>query len=155
MGRWAWLGDDHSVQIGKAGSYERSIALGSPALTEPSHRDRAHATYDDNGRSNLPPLVAVAHTGNDSNREMLLTRVRAGGVFAWALGTPWNAEKYLSVEVVAVYATANGSVLQFMAEAVRGGTLVIPIRPKFPLSKAADVQAGAEKRSIENVLLLV
>jgi hypothetical protein len=119
MGRWTWLGHDHSVEIRKAGSYERGTLLGSPALTEPSRRDRAHLTYDDNGKSNLPPVNAVADTVNDSNRETLLTRVRAGGVFASALATPWQAEKYLSVEVVAVYTTANGSVFQFMAEAVR------------------------------------
>jgi hypothetical protein len=35
------------------------------------------------------------------------------------------------------------------------GKLVIPTRRKFPLSKAADVHADAEKRRIENVLLLV
>lgn len=42
-----------------------------------------------------------------------------------------------------------------MVEAVRDGKLVIPMRRQFPLSKAADARAAAEKGGIGKVLLLV
>ncbi len=70
------------------------------------------------------------------------------------LGPPRNAEKYPSVRVVPVYATPNVNVLQFMADAVRNGKLVIPISRKLPLSKASEAQAAAEKGGIGKVLLV-
>ena len=44
--------------------------------------------------------------------------------------------------------------LEFMAEAVRDGKLVIPISLKLPLSKAAEAQATAEKGSDGKIVLV-
>jgi NADPH:quinone reductase-like Zn-dependent oxidoreductase len=44
--------------------------------------------------------------------------------------------------------------LEFMAEAVRDGNLVIPIGLKLPLSKAAEAQATAEKGVAGKTLLV-
>ena len=44
--------------------------------------------------------------------------------------------------------------LQFMAEAVRDGKLVIPISQKLPLREAAKAQAAAEKGGIGKILLV-
>jgi NADPH:quinone reductase-like Zn-dependent oxidoreductase len=75
-------------------------------------------------------------------------------VFASVLGTPRNAEKYPTVNVVPVYATPDAKTLQLMGEAVRDGKLVIPISRKLPLGKAAEAQAAAEEGGIGKVLLV-
>ncbi len=62
-------------------------------------------------------------------------------MFASVLGAPRNAEKYPTVKVIPVYVTPDAKTLQFMAEAVRDGKLVIPIGRKLPLSKAAEASS--------------
>ena len=76
-----------------------------------------------------------------------MDKVKLGGVFASVLGAPRNAENYPTVKVVPVDATPDAKTLQFMADAVRDGKLVIPISRKLPLSKAAGAQADAEEVS--------
>jgi NADPH:quinone reductase-like Zn-dependent oxidoreductase len=44
--------------------------------------------------------------------------------------------------------------LEFMAEAVRDGKLVIPISQKLPLSEAAEAQATVEKGGTGKSLLV-
>jgi len=116
--------------------------------------DQLVATDDDNAIANLPMLDVVADTVNGKTAEKLIAKVKPGGVFASVLGTPRNAEKYPAVKVVPVYATPDAKTLQFMAEAVRDGKLMIPISRKLPLSKAAEAQAAAEQGGIGKVLLV-
>jgi NADPH:quinone reductase-like Zn-dependent oxidoreductase len=56
--------------------------------------------------------------------------------------------------VVHVFSKFDRKTLEFMAEAVRDGKLVIPISRKLPLSKAAEAQAAAEKGGIGKILLV-
>jgi NADPH:quinone reductase-like Zn-dependent oxidoreductase len=116
--------------------------------------DQLVATDDDNAIASLPLVDAVADTVNGKTAETLIAKVKPGGVYASVVGAPRNAEKYPTVKVVSVYATADRKTLQFMAEAVRDGKLTIPIGPRLPLSKAAEAQAAAEKGGIGKVLLL-
>ncbi len=116
--------------------------------------DQLLATDDDNAIANLPMLDVVADTVNGKTAEKLIAKVKPGGVFASVLGAPRNAEKCPTVKVVPVYATPDAKTLQFMAEAVRDGKLVIPISRKLPLGKAAEAQAAAEKGGIGKVLLV-
>jgi len=116
--------------------------------------DEVVATDDDKAIANLPPLDAVADTVNGKTAEKLIAKVKPGGVFASVLGAPQNAEKHPSVIVVPVVARPDTKTLQFMAEAVRDGKLVIPINRKLPLSNAAEGQAAAEKGGIGKVLLV-
>jgi NADPH:quinone reductase-like Zn-dependent oxidoreductase len=53
-----------------------------------------------------------------------------------------------------VFSKFDRETLQFMAEAVRDGKLVIPISQKLPLSEAAEAQAAAEKGGIGKILLV-
>ena len=53
-----------------------------------------------------------------------------------------------------MYSNLDRKTLEFMAEAVRDGKLVIPISRTLPLSKAAEAQAAAEKGGIGKVLLV-
>ena len=117
--------------------------------------DRAIATDDDNEIANLMPLDAVADTVNGKTAEKLIAKVKPGGVYASVVGAPRNAGNYPSVKVVTVFSHFDRGTLQFMAEAVRDGKLVIPIGEKFPLRQASEAQAAAEKGSTGKILLVV
>jgi NADPH:quinone reductase-like Zn-dependent oxidoreductase len=112
------------------------------------------ATDDDTAIANLPPLDAVADTVGGRTAEKLLAKVKPGGVFASVAAAPQNAARYPAVRVEFVFSKFDRKTLQFMAEAVRDGKLVIPISQTLPLSKAAEAHAAAEKGSIGKILLV-
>src|SRR6202161_2816024 len=116
--------------------------------------DQVVATDDDTAIANLAPLDAVADAVGGKTAEKLIAKVKAGGVFATVLEAPQNAAKYPSVKVVHVFSKFDRKTLEFMAEAVRDGKLVIPISEKLPLSEAAEAQAAAEKGGIGKILLV-
>jgi NADPH:quinone reductase-like Zn-dependent oxidoreductase len=116
--------------------------------------DRVIATDDDTAIANLPPLDAVADAVGGRTAEKLIARVKQGGVFASVLGKPQNAAKYPEVKAVFVFSKFDRKTVEFMAEAVRDGKLVIPIGRKLPLSEAAQAQAAAEKGGVGKILLV-
>src|SRR5277367_6557851 len=116
--------------------------------------DQVVATDDDTAIANLPPLDAVADTVGGRTAEKLIAKVKTGGVFATVVAPPQNAAHYPTVKVVPVFSKFDRKTLQFMAEAVRDGKLVIPIRQKLPLSEAAEAQATAEKGGSGKILLV-
>ena len=107
--------------------------------------DQTVATDDDTAIANLPPLDAVADTVDGRTAEKLIAKVKPGGVFATVLRAPQNAAKYPDVKVAPVFSKFDRKTLEFMAEAVRDGKLVIPISETLPLRQAAEAQAAAEK----------
>jgi len=116
--------------------------------------DQVVATDDDTAIVNLPPLDAVADTVGGRTAEKLIAKVKPGGVFATVLAPPQSAAYYPSVKVVHVFSKFDRKTLEFMAEAVRDGKLVIPISQKLPLSEAAEAQASAEKGGTGKILLV-
>jgi len=116
--------------------------------------DRAVATDDDTAIAKLPPVDAVADTVDGRTAQKLIAKVKPGGVFATVLGVPQNATEYPSVKVAHVFSKFDRKTLEFMAEAVRDGKLVIPISETLPLSKAAEAQAAAEKGRAGKILLV-
>src|SRR6202795_1673554 len=116
--------------------------------------DKAVATDDDSAIAILPPLDAVADTVGGRTAEKLIAKVKPGGVYASVVEVPQNAAKYPSVKVVHVFSQFDRKTLEFMAEAVRDGKLVIPISQKLPLSEAAEAQAVAEKGGTGKILLV-
>jgi NADPH:quinone reductase-like Zn-dependent oxidoreductase len=116
--------------------------------------DQVVATDDDGAIANLPPLDAVADTVGGRTAEKLIAKVKPGGVYASVVGLPQNAAKYPSVKVAHVFSKFDRKTLEFMAEAVRDGKLVIPISQTLPLSEAAEAQATAEKGGIGKILLV-
>ena len=116
--------------------------------------DQFVATDDDTAIANLPPLDAVADTVGGRTAEKLIAKVKPGGVYASVVEPPQNAAKYPSVKVVHVFSKFDRKTLEFMAEAVRDGKLVIPISLKLPLSEAAEAQATAEKGGAGKILLV-
>ncbi len=116
--------------------------------------DQVIATDDDTAIANLPPLDAVADTVGGKTAEKLIAKIKPGGVFASVLKSPENAAKYPSVKAVFVFSKFDRKTLEFMAEAVRDGKLVIPIGLKLPLSEAAKAHAMAEKGGVGKILLV-
>jgi NADPH:quinone reductase-like Zn-dependent oxidoreductase len=116
--------------------------------------DQVVATDDDTAIANLPPLDAVADAVGGRTAEKLIAKVRPGGVYASVVDLPQNAAKYPSVKLKHVFSKFDRKTLEFMAEAVRDGKLIIPISQKLPLSEAAEAQAAAEKGGIGKVLLV-
>jgi NADPH:quinone reductase-like Zn-dependent oxidoreductase len=116
--------------------------------------DQVAATDDDTAIANLPPLDAVADTVGGRTAEKLMAKIKPGGVYASVVGAPRNAAEYPSVKVVPVFSKFDRKTLEFMAEAVRDGKLVIPIGKKLPLSEAGEAQAAAEKGGIGKILLV-
>jgi NADPH:quinone reductase-like Zn-dependent oxidoreductase len=116
--------------------------------------DQVVATDDDTAIASLPPLDAVADAVGGKTAEKLIAKVKPAGVYASVVGLPQNAAKYPSVKVVHVFSKFDRKTLEFMAEAVRDGKLVIPISQKLPLSEAAEAQAEAEKGSVGKILLV-
>jgi NADPH:quinone reductase-like Zn-dependent oxidoreductase len=114
--------------------------------------DKVVATDDDTTIANLPPLDAVADTVGGKLAGKLIAKVKPGGVYASVVEPPQNAARYPSVKVAHVFSQFDRKTLEFMAEAVRDGKLIIPISQKLPLSEAAE--AVAEKGSSGKILLV-
>ena len=116
--------------------------------------DQAVATDDDTAIANLPLLDAVADTVDGRTAEKLIAKVKPGGVFATVLRAPQNAANYPAVKVAPVFSKFDRKTLEFMAEAVRDGKLVIPISATLPLRQGAEAQAAAEKGIAGKILLV-
>ena len=116
--------------------------------------DQAVATDDVSAIASLATLDAVADTVGGRTAEKLIAKVKPGGVYASVVEAPQNAAKYPSVKVVHVFSKFDRKTLEFMAEAVRDGKLVIPISQKLALSDAAKAQELAEKGGIGKILLV-
>ena len=116
--------------------------------------DQIVATDDDTAIANLPPLDAVADTVGGRTAEKLIAKVKPGGVYATVVEAPQNAAEYPYVKVVTVFSKFDRATLEFMAEAVRDGKLVIPISLKLPLCEAAEAHAAAEKGGVGKILLV-
>jgi len=116
--------------------------------------DQVVATDDDAAIASLAPLDVVADTVGGKTAEKLIAKVKPAGVYASVVEAPKNAANYPSVKVAHVFSKFDRKTLEFMAEAVRDGKLVIPIGPRFPLSQAAEAHAAAEKGGVGKILLV-
>ena len=116
--------------------------------------DQIIATDEDTAIANLAPLDAVADTVGGRTAGSLIAKLKPGGVYASVVGAPQNAAEYPSIKIETVFSKFDRKTLEFMAEAVRDGKLVIPISLKLPLSEAAQAQAMAEKGAAGKILLV-
>jgi NADPH:quinone reductase-like Zn-dependent oxidoreductase len=116
--------------------------------------DQVVGTDDDGAIGSLPQLDAVADAVGGRTAETLIAKVKPGGVYASVVGPPSNAAEYPSVKVTPVFSKFDRETLEFMAEAVRDGKLVIPIGKRMPLSEAAEAHAEAQKGGVGKILLL-
>jgi len=116
--------------------------------------DTVLALDDKDAMAKLGFVDAVADAVGHETAEMLLGKVKQGGVFASVLGPPANAAMHPTVKVVPVMVVPDAAKLRELAEDVVAGRLVIPIDRMLPLEDAGEGQAAAEKGGIGKVLLL-
>jgi NADPH:quinone reductase-like Zn-dependent oxidoreductase len=116
--------------------------------------DQVVALDDTAAMEKLGFLDAVADTVGGATAEMLLSRVKPGGVFASVLGMPANAKLNPTVRIVPVQVAGDAAMLRALAEEVAAKRLAIPIDRMIPLEDAGEGQAAAEKGGIGKVLLL-
>jgi NADPH:quinone reductase-like Zn-dependent oxidoreductase len=116
--------------------------------------DQLLATDDDTAIAHLMQVDAVADAVGGRTAEKLIAKVKPEGVYASVVGAPKNASDYPSVKVEKVFSHFDRETLEFMAEAVRDGKLVIPIGKEKPLSEAAEAHAEAEKGGAGKILLV-
>lgn len=124
---------------------EQAAALGADSVV---------AVDDSDAIANLQALDAVADTVNGGTAELLIAKVKSGGIFASVLGAPQNSAKFPKIKVVPVVAQPDVHALLQMAKAVIAGDLEIPIAAKMSLGDAADAHAMVEKGVGGKVLLL-
>ncbi len=115
--------------------------------------DELVALDDDSSMGKLPDLDAVADAVGQKTGELLLGKVRPGGIFASVVGPPRNAGMYPKVRIEAVRAQPDSRMLAILAEDVLAGRLTIPVDRVIPLAEAGKGQAAAEKGGIGKVLL--
>jgi NADPH:quinone reductase-like Zn-dependent oxidoreductase len=116
--------------------------------------DGVVAVDDQNAVAGLQMLDAVADTVDGATAELLIAKVKAGGMFGSVLGPPRNSARFPAVKVVPVYAESDAPGLLEMATAVVEGKLTIPIAAKMPLRDARDGHALIAKGTHGKVLLL-
>ena len=116
--------------------------------------DQVLALDDASAMEKLGFVDAVADTVGGETAEMLLGKVKPGGVFASVVGAPGNAALHPTVKVEAVVMQADAVRIRALAEAVAAKRLVIPIDRMVPLAEAGAAQAAAAKGGIGKVLLL-
>jgi NADPH:quinone reductase-like Zn-dependent oxidoreductase len=116
--------------------------------------DQVVALDDTAAMEKLGFLDAVADTVGGTTAEMLLSRVKPGGVFASVLGMPANAKLNPTVRIVPVQVAGDAAMLRALAEEVAAKRLAMPIDRMIPLEDAGEGQAAAEKGGIGKVLLL-
>jgi NADPH:quinone reductase-like Zn-dependent oxidoreductase len=117
----------------------------------------AIAIDDDDEIDKLRPLDCVADTVGGKVADKLIARVKQGGTFG-CFFSPQDAARYPTIHINTTFeragnATTTATTLLHYAEAVRDGTLTIPIDRIMPLADAAEAQGAAEKGGIAKIVL--
>ena len=93
--------------------------------------DQVVATDGDAALASLPPLDAVADTVGRSTAEMLMAKIKPGGVFASVIGAPQNAAEYPSVKVVCLLFKFDRRTLEFNGRSSARWQAGNPDRPEI------------------------
>ncbi len=117
--------------------------------------DRVVALDDEKECASLAPVDVVANTVRGETAKRLLAKVKNGGVYASVTGAPDNARDYPSVRVVAFVSKQDPKVLAYIAKAVKGGRLSVPVARRLPLKAAAEGHALVEKGAVGGKVLLI
>jgi len=116
--------------------------------------DQVLALDDHDAMARLGFIDAVADAVGHQTAQMLIAKVKQGGIFASVLGPPANAAMHPTVKVVPVMVVPDAAKLRELAEDVVAQKLAIPIDRMLALADAAEAHAAAEKGGIGKVLLL-
>ncbi len=116
--------------------------------------DRVIALDDEKAMHELGFVDAIADAVGGETADLLLSKVKQGGVFASVLGPPKNAALNPTIRIVPVRCVPDPVAMVKMAEEVKAGRLVIPIDRMLSLADAGAAQVAAAKGGIGKVLLL-
>ena len=116
--------------------------------------DQVIAIDSDSEIRSLPDLDAIADTVDGEVIGKLIAKLKRGGVLGSVLGKPKAAEGK-DIRVAAFSVQPNPTVLARLAEAVRKGSLSIPVVKTFKLSEAAAAQQLAEEGHVEGKVVLI
>lgn len=116
--------------------------------------DEVVALDDSSAMEKLGFVDAVASAVGGETAEMLLGKVKQGGVFGSVLGPPANTKMNPTVQVTPIMVVPDGPMLRTLAEDVAAKRFAIPIDRMIPLKDADKGQEAAEKGGIGKVLLL-
>lgn len=116
--------------------------------------DQVIALDDSEAMGRLGFIDAVADAVGGATAELLIAKVKQGGVFASVLGPPKNAAMHPTVRVEGVVAKPDPEAMVRLAGEVVAGKLDIPIDRMIALEEAGAGQDAAEKGGIGKVLLL-
>jgi NADPH:quinone reductase-like Zn-dependent oxidoreductase len=112
------------------------------------------ALDDEADWSRLPVFDAIADTVGGETIRRLYDKLKPGGVIGSVLGEPAGA-KERGFTVRAFRVQPRSAILSRYAEAVAKKALLIPIARRFPLARAAEAQAFAEKGGPRGKVVLV
>lgn len=101
----------------------------------------------------LPPVDGIADTVGGATLELVLGKLKPGGVLGTALGPP-PAANALDIQVRAIFTHPDSTRLAELGEAVVRGELVLPVEHRFPLHEARHGQVMAENGGVGKVLLV-
>jgi NADPH:quinone reductase-like Zn-dependent oxidoreductase len=116
--------------------------------------DQVLALDDKAAMDKLGFIDAVADTVGGETANLLLAKVKQGGIFASVLGPPSDAKMHPTVKVEPVQAVPDAKTLRTLAEDLVAGEFSIPIDSMMPLAEAGEAQAAAAKGGIGKILLL-
>jgi NADPH:quinone reductase-like Zn-dependent oxidoreductase len=116
--------------------------------------DQVLALDDSAAIEKLGFMDAVADTVDGETAQMLLGKVKQGGIFASVLGPPANAKMHPTIKIEPIQAKPDAAMLRILAEDTAAGRFVIPIDRMVSLAEAAAAHAAAEKGGIGKILLL-
>jgi len=116
--------------------------------------DQVLALDDEAAMGKLGFIDAVADTVGGETANLLLAKVKQGGVFASVLGPPSDAKMHPTVTVEAVQSVPDAKTLRTLSEDLVAGEFVIPIDRMMPLAEAGEAQEAAAKGGIGKILLL-
>ena len=116
--------------------------------------DQIVATDSDDEIAALPALNAIADTVGGVLIGKPIPKLVPGGTLGSVLGKP-KATEGKDIRIEAVLSHPDASLLGKLAEAVRSGTLVIPVAREFSLRDAGEAQTLSECGSINGKIVLV
>ncbi|HEY2512049.1 MAG TPA: NADP-dependent oxidoreductase [Polyangiaceae bacterium] len=112
------------------------------------------ALDDEASWNGVPRFDAIADTVGGETVKKLYDRLKPGGVIGSVLGEPAGARER-GFTVRAFTAHPSPATLSKYATAVAKGELVVPIAKRFPLARADEAQAFAEKGKPAGKVVLV
>ena len=98
--------------------------------------DQVLALDDSAAMAKLGFVDAVADTVGGAVGQMLVGKVKQGGVYASVVGPPANAKMHPTVKIEVVQSKPDAGTLRVMAEDVAAGRMEIPIDRMLPLADA-------------------